>query len=224
MVPGRFQEIDGGSRTTYSETLSKDKRIMRNIFIANRDKDSESFNSITLILADYAKMETREGGTRYLLLHNGYRHDLTPGQAEVRSTEYKTYGLEIPSRQAIEEVNKEQALPTATLIGSNLASHIGELQWRLSLPLSIPILVLLAIPLARINPRQERYVKLLPALLLYVLYIMLLISFREAVIDDRLSSALGVWWVHIGYLLLGAVLYGYEPLKRILARRRVAGG
>ncbi|MDP0562259.1 MAG: LPS export ABC transporter permease LptF [Candidatus Endonucleobacter sp. (ex Gigantidas childressi)] len=224
MVPGRFKVVANGSRATYSESMSNDKRIMRNIFIANRDQDSKDVNSVTIILAGYAKMEKRGTGIRYLLLNDGYRHDLTPGQPGVRSTKYKTYGFELPSYKAMEEVNKEQALSTEELLESDLASHIGELQWRLSLPLSIPILVLLAIPLARVNPRHGRYVKLLPALLLYMLYIMLLISAREAVIDDRLSSALGVWWVHICYLLLAVVFYCYEPVKMIWARRRVASG
>ena len=156
MVPGRFQMLGDRSRATYAESLSDNKKKMEKVFIANRNTESGRAGDVTLVLADHAKMAKREGGVRYLLLYDGYRYDLTPGMPEVRAIQYKSYGLQMPEHQVKEEVSKEQALSTGKLIGSDLPGHIAELQWRLSLPLLIPIIVLLAVPLASVNPRQGK--------------------------------------------------------------------
>ncbi len=223
MVPGRFQMIDGGARATYSETLSDDRQKMEHVFIAHRNNEKGRSGEMTLVLADHAKLTNREEGGRYLILHDGYRYDLTPGEPETRTIEYKSYGIQMQENPVKEEISKEQALPTLKLMGSDQRGHIAELQWRISLPLLIPIIVLLAIPLARVNPRQGRFVKLLPAILLYLFYIMLLISCRGAIDDGRLSPSLGMWWVHGSFFVLAIMLYSYEPFKLGLARRRAAG-
>ena len=48
-------------------------------------------------------------------------------------------------------------------------------QWKISLPLLTLIISLIAIPLSRLRPRQGRYQKVLPALLIFVGYLGFLI-------------------------------------------------
>ncbi|MDD7804972.1 MAG: LPS export ABC transporter permease LptF [Endozoicomonas sp. (ex Botrylloides leachii)] len=220
MVPGRFQVLGNGSRTTYAESLSNNKKTMEQVFIANRTASNEKTGSITLVLANTANLTTRKEGVRYLILHNGYRYDLTPGLPNVTTIKYKTYGLKMPNHKVPEAVAREQALPTTALLGSNDPRYIAELQWRLSLPFLVPIIVLLAIPLARVSPRQGRFVKLLPALLLYLFYIMTLIALRGAVADGQISSLWGMWWIHVVYLCLALIIYFYEPARFAIAKRR----
>ncbi|WP_263078706.1 LPS export ABC transporter permease LptF [Endozoicomonas sp. Mp262] len=223
MVPGRFQSIDGGSRATYSESLSDDRQKMEKVFIAHRNTRSENTAGITLVLADHARLAKREEGqSRYLILEDGYRYDLTPGQPEVRAINYKSYGIQMPENDVKEEITKEQAMPTRKLMENGGADHMAELQWRISLPLLVPIIVLLAIPLAQVNPRQGRFAKLLPGILMYLFYIMLLISCRGAINDGRLPPELGMWWVHALYLAIALGFYCYRPLKLRVAHRRSA--
>ncbi|WP_257274280.1 MULTISPECIES: LPS export ABC transporter permease LptF [unclassified Endozoicomonas] len=221
LVPGRFQKFEGANRVTYTESLTDDNQQMDKVFIAHQSADRDS-TGMSLVLAERGRISTtEEAGQRYLILSDGYRYDLTPGGKKVRVTRYETYGIRMEESAVAEEISKEQALPTSTLLGSDNSTYIAELQWRMSLPLLIPIIVLLAVPLSKVNPRQGRFVKLLPGVLLYLLYLALLILSRGMVDDGRLSPQMGVWWVHGIYLLLGLIFYFQEPLQAMIARRKV---
>ena len=55
----------------------------------------------------------------------------------------------------------------------------AELQWRFALPISVLMLALLAIPLSHVRPRQGRYSHILPAILIYIVYMNLLFIARN---------------------------------------------
>ncbi|KEQ12122.1 LPS export ABC transporter permease LptF [Endozoicomonas numazuensis] len=222
LVPGRFQKFEGANRVTYTESLTDDNQQLEKVFIAHQSSASDS-SEISLVMAESGRISTtEEEGQRYLILSDGFRYDLVPGAPKVRVTQYETYGIRMEESTVADEISKEQALPTSVLIGSDNPSYIAELQWRISLPLLIPIIVLLAVPLSKVNPRQGRFAKLLPGVLLYLLYLALLISTRGMVDDGRLSPQLGVWWVHGAYLLLGLGVYFQEPVQVMIAKRRAA--
>ena len=88
------------------------------------------------------------------------------------------------------------------LLGTQDNQLMAELQWRLSLPLSILVLTFLVVPMARVNPRQGRYAKLLPAILLYLSYFLLLSAARSAIDSGRLPHWPGMFLVPLVYLLL----------------------
>ncbi|MGB0360670.1 MAG: LPS export ABC transporter permease LptF [Endozoicomonas sp.] len=222
LVPGRFQNIGTGQRVTYAELLSDDRQQMNQVFIANRNVNSNNVGAMTLLVSETAMVENNVGqnGERYLLLKDGYRYDLTPGILPIRETLFGSYGVRMEQKSTAKWVGKEQALPTHELMTSDQLSYRAELQWRLSLPLLIPIIVLLALPLAQVNPRQGRYVKLLPGILLYLFYLSLLMSGRGAIENGRLPVGIGLWPIHGLFLLIAFILYFFEPGKLWLSRRR----
>ena len=99
---------------------------------------------------------------------------------------------------------------------------VAELQWRLSLPLLVFIVTLMAVPLSRVNPRQGRFLKLLPAILLYMAYLTILIAARGALEKGKIPPALGLWWVHGIFLVIGLGLLYWEPMRLKMASRRGA--
>ena len=220
LVPGRFQLLEGGSRVTYTEALSSDRQQMQKVFIASRSDDISSA-AMSLVLADSGRISTvEEQGQRFLIFNDGFRYDMTPGMGNVRVTEYETYGLRMEERTINYEISREQALPTGELMKSDDTRLIAELQWRLSLPLLVPIIVLLAVPLSRVSPRQGRFVKLLPGVLLYLFYLALLMFARSAVDDQRIPATIGVWWVHAIYLAIGLFMVSQETLQLKLGRSK----
>lgn len=220
LVPGRFQLLEGGSRVTYTESLSGERQQMDKVFIASR-LDNAGSAAMSLVLADRGHISTTEKlGQRYLILNDGVRYDMTAGSGNVRAIEYETYGLRMEERTINDEISREQAIPTGELIGSDDSRYIAELQWRLSLPLIVPIIILLAVPLSKVNPRQGRFVKLLPGVLMYLFYLALLMYARSAVDDQRIPPQIGVWWVHGIYLLIGVFMMSQESLKLKLAGRK----
>lgn len=83
-------------------------------------------------MADSGRQEVRPDGNRYLILENGYRYDGSPGLADYRAIKYDTYGVMLPKPEISGEVTDRDALPTASLFGSQELRSIAELQWRLS--------------------------------------------------------------------------------------------
>lgn len=222
LVPGRFQELRDGSRITYTETLSDDRARLGGVFISEKRKSRDGTKDlgISVLVAEKGHQEVKPDGTRYLILENGYRYDGNPGEANYRAIKYDTYGAILPKPAISEEVTDRDAIPTRDLIGSDALRSKAELQWRLSLPLLVFIVTLIAVPLSKANPRQGRFLKLLPAILLYMAYLTILIAARGALERGRIPIVLGLWWVHAVFLAIGMGLLYWEPMRLKAASRR----
>lgn len=214
LAPGRFQSAPGGSRVTYTESLSSDKQQMNHVFIADGD---------ALILAQrgtqYVSPET---GSRYLELHEGRRYDLTPGSAELQILDFQRYGVRMAEEQPERRKLRKEAVPTQDLFGSDNPQHVAQLHWRLSLMMLVPVGTLLAFPLSRVNPRQGRFARMFPALMLFMVYVSMLAGLIGLVEKGRVSPYLSLWLVHLLFLLLALTFFLWPVFKRWRYVRRIS--
>ena len=227
LVPGRFQEMGGQGWVTYTEGLSDDRKQLDNVFISQQLEGKDDSAGVILLLAKRGRQYIDENtGSHFLLLEDGYRFEGTPGQADYRVIEYGEYGVRIPKAQVNKKREKAKAKPTSVLLGSDKPEDIAQLQWRLSIPLMVPIVALLALPLSRVNPRQGRYMKLLPSIMLYIVYLFLLSSLTKAVEDGDVPPGAGLWWVHLVFLTAGvvSVTRAHDKLLRKFKTWRAAPG
>jgi len=223
LEPGRFQALRDGTRVTYTESMSDDRVNLGGVFISQKNISSNNKDrGISVLVAERGRQEIRPDGNRYLILDNGYRYDGSPGQADYRAIKYDEYGVLLPKPEVSDEVTDRDAMPTRTLIGSDDIRMRAELQWRMSLPLLVFIVTLMAVPLSRVNPRQGRFLKLLPAILLYMAYLTILIAARGALDKGKIPAVFGLWWVHGIFLSIGLGLLYWEPLRLKRASRRSA--
>ncbi|WP_297833847.1 LPS export ABC transporter permease LptF [Pseudomonas sp.] len=224
LEPGRFQALRDGSRITYTETMSEDRANLGGVFISEKrvSRDGKKDQGISVLVAEKGRQEVKPDGTRYLILENGYRYDGNPGEANYRAIKYDTYGAVLPKPEIAQEVTDREAIPTRELFGNDTLRDRAELQWRLSLPLLVFIVTLIAVPLSKANPRQGRFLKLLPAILLYMAYLTILIAARGALERGKIPIALGLWWVHALFLAIGVLLLYWERLRLNAASRRDA--
>jgi lipopolysaccharide export system permease protein len=222
LVPGRFQALRDGTRITYTETLSDDRALLGGVFISEKrvSQNGAKDPGISVLVAEKGRQEIAADGRRYLILENGYRYDGNPGEANYRAIKYDTYGALLPKPEISEEVTDREAIPTRDLFGSDNPRYKAELQWRLALPLLVFIVTLIAVPLSRANPRQGRFLKLLPAILLYMAYLTILIAARGALERGKIPMSLGLWWVHLLFLGIGLLLLYWETLRLKFASRR----
>ncbi|MEK9711205.1 MAG: LPS export ABC transporter permease LptF [Thalassolituus sp.] len=211
LAPGRFQSMKNGSRVTYTESLSDDKTVMNHVFIADGD---------TLMLAERGSQYTSpETGSRFLELHNGKRFDLSPDTAALQVLEFEKYGVKIAEESEERRKVRNDAVPTLELFGSEDPKFNAQLQWRFSLIVMVPLLVLIAFPLSKVNPRQGRFARMFPAIILFMVYISLLIAMRGMLEKSKITE-LGVWSLHALYLVIGlGLMVGPELLRRHRARR-----
>lgn len=222
LMPEQFQPFQEGSATFYTEQISPDRQTLSAVFIAE-------VASGTVITGDQAAVVRAETAhqwyddhhkRRYFVLENGRRYAGMPGQPEYQTLTFASFGQLLQSR--IDQVRvkyKVEAEPTAKLIGSDHPVHISGLQWRLSMPILVLVVCLLAVPLSRTNPRQGRYLGMIPAILLYIVYLVALNAARDQLKLGKLDPMLGLWAVHGFFIVLALVLFNWAAIRRLFQRR-----
>jgi lipopolysaccharide export system permease protein len=216
---GRFNVLHGGQITFYAEQLSEDKQRMENLFIyvydsKNKDKPPQ------VISADSAyRMTDKDSGDDYLVFVDGYRYEGKPGDFGYRIMKFDRQGVrvELPGKTPLS--SKRSAIPTAELLAATDLKEIVELQWRLSVPLSVLALVFLAVPLSRMSPRTGRYGGLVVPVLVFVIYFNLMGTAKAWVEQGVIPPVIGIWWVHLLPVALAIVLLNAGRLGCRLKRR-----
>ncbi|MCG6898762.1 MAG: LPS export ABC transporter permease LptF [Gammaproteobacteria bacterium] len=217
---GRFNEIQDGKLTFYAEKLSADKQRMENLFIEMRNQDDDS--KLPQLLTAKSAYRKQDAGSNdsFLVLVDGYRYEGTPGTANYRIARFAEYGVRIELPAAAEVVDERESTPTAVLAKSADRKDIAELQWRIMMPVSVMVLLILAVPLSQSTPRQGRYGRLVVAVLLFVIYYNLMGVAEVWVKNSVVPPAIGMWWVAALPLLLATVLLRSRPLLNLLGRGR----
>ena len=218
ITEGRFQVLKKGERVTYVESLNELDGRMQGVFISEKIGTGDSEKQV-LVVADEGRRYTNpETGARYLVLDNGYRYEGNPGEAEYREIAFKEYGVRLAEAKQTTQVNELNSTPTADLMNGGLAEQ-GQLHWRLSLPVLTLIVALLAVPLSKTNPRQGRYAKLIPSILLYMTYLVLLTNARNY-LEKGSGHVLIIWLIHLLFLGLAlSLLFMKQFWRRLLSRR-----
>ena len=215
IVAGQFQTFGGGERVTYAERIlsaSGGERELANVFVALTPAGQASGEPPRIILADSARPEIDEAtGARFMRLENVLQYDGTPGSGGFRVGQFDAQAIRLPPPPEFDEVLEESTLSTWSLLYSDDIAHRAELQWRISVLLLIPVIALIAVPMSRVSPRQGRFTKLLPAVLVYIGYFIALEFCRDRMADGDLSPAFGLWWVHGLFAAAGTVLFRADP-------------
>ncbi|BFM15340.1 LPS export ABC transporter permease LptF [Maricurvus nonylphenolicus] len=232
LSPARFQATQGGTGVTYARKISEDRTLLHNVFMAemaSRDKGKADAgeNELAVILAESGEQYIDpDNGERYLLLHNGYRYTGRPGELEYEEIKFDRYAQYLAPMEDIDPYDvKSDALPTAELWQSDKLEDRATLQWRVSLPVLVLVVTMLAVPLSHTNPRQGRYVQMIPAILIYIFYLVSLNAARGNIEDGKLPVEVGMWAVHAVFFALALILLTKDNLMLALrARKAQAGG
>ncbi|MDC9720190.1 MAG: LPS export ABC transporter permease LptF [Gammaproteobacteria bacterium] len=217
VVAGRFQgNIE--RQIIYAETMSEDRQQLLNVFVFNRPDPA---SAPVLIKATSARQVfDEEYQTRYLLLKEGSRTEGQPGQLDYTVTRFEDLAVRLYTQELQINITRGFTLPTLILLGSDQADHRAQLYWRISLPLMTLIVSFVAIALGQVNPRKGRFARLLPAILVYLVYLSALTSLRDDMARAVDNADLKIWLLHTTFLLLGLLLvFGRE-----LTMRRAGGG
>ena len=199
---GRFLSLDDGKLVAYVVDEQKSGRSLQRIFLLQHsDKPGEP----AIIVASDGNLTTDEKGIPWVTLNNGKRYAGTPPTTEFSVAEFTQYKAQIQRKDIEPSSRKSGAIPSQQLYHSTDTKEIAEWQWRIALPLSIPILTLIAVPMAMVNPRQGRYAKLLPAVLLYLSYFLLLSAGESAVEKGQLPAMPGLYLQPLLFTLFLAV-------------------
>lgn len=204
LSPGRFRKL--GEKTLYAESISDGNSRLKNVFVIESQKiQGEPTEVITRADSGY-QVRDEHTGSRYLVLADGERYAAEAGKNNVERLKFASYAARLQDSLKQYNVDELDARPTAQLFADPSPKAQGELQWRWSLALMVPILTLLAMSLSKVDPRQGRFARLLPAIVLHIVYLSLLLTVQSFIGSERIPASIGVWPVHVAFLLLGVWL------------------
>ena len=98
------------------------------------------------------------------------------------------------------DVNQISGVSLSKIFDYSSTSDSASLQWSISIPFTIIVLLFMGVYMGAVKPRQGRFSVILPGMLVYVTYLSLLIYGRESIADNP-SSGIGLWWVHLLFCL-----------------------
>jgi len=226
IVAGQFSSFGDGGRVTWTETVGESaagERELRNVFVAlageGTGESAGDGAAPAVVLAESARPVVDEAtGARFMRMDNVARYDGVPGDARFSLGRFDSQSILLPQAAEFEKTPEQSAIPSLELLGSVDPVHIGELQWRLSLIVLIPVVAAIAVPLSRVRPRQGRYLKLVPAAFVYIVYFALLQFCRDAVEDG--GSPFAFWPVHAAFAALAWLLLRQGQLSGRFGKAR----
>ena len=218
LEPGRFRSFAGGDAVFYAEKVERSGQL-QGVFVQRRNEDR-----LEIAVAERAEQRGAGQAEQLFVLYDGRRYEGVPGSNEWRVVEFAEHG--IPVRMPEYKAKKERRAlkSTRALIGSELSEDRAELAWRTAVPVMAAVLMLLAVPLAKLRPRQGRFARVGVAVLAYFFYSNLVAAVRVWIEKDSPGGALGMWWVHLLPLVAAALLLWRDERPGPLWRRRRAGG
>jgi lipopolysaccharide export system permease protein len=221
LEPGRFTELPGGDGVVYVGSMSNDGKRLSRIFVY-RQADGR----LDVTTARSGSMTFESSRERYLTLDHGFRVEgpLEEG-ADFRMMRYASNDLRLPEGEEERDENDPEGLPTTALFGDARPEAQAQIHRRIAPPLLALAFALLAVPLARSAPRQARYGSIILGLLAYLLSMMLMLLGTDWLGDAKLPTALGLWWLVLPLLGIGAWFYfndGRPGRRRARPRRAQA--
>jgi lipopolysaccharide export system permease protein len=200
--PGAFGESRSRDRVYFVESIAGDKSSVQNVFV-----NSTQHRRTGVMMSERGFLEFAPSGDRFLVLLSGRRYEGTPGDADFRLMEFERYATRIQTKEGDEPAATQKNTSTLGLVSNPTRTNMGELLWRIGMPVSALILALLAIPMSFVNPRAGRSVNLLFALLTYMVYSNLLSVSQARVAQGKLAFSTGWWLVHAVMLVVLFALF-----------------
>lgn len=198
---GRFVGFGQADAVVYAEQVAPDGRL-RNVFVQRR----EAGGIEVIVAAEAWQALTADPDVRMLTFADGRRYEGTPGTADFRIVEFAEHGIPYSLPARIELAEEPESRSAAELLRSADPADVAELQWRLSVPVMLLVLTLLAVPLSNSSPRQGRYAGLRAGVLVYVTYANLLGAARVWTERGKLPPYLGLWWVHLLFVAVALLM------------------
>ena len=214
---GQFHEIGAGQSVFYIESLSADKKLMNRVFVKNSTPNGDD-----LFAANHGYQYTdAQTGDSFIVLLDGRRYEGNPAGEHLRIHEYAKASVRMEPKEIHPRERNRNAQSTQALFQSDNIHDAAELQWRISMPISVLLLGVLAVLVSRTSPREGRYARLFGAILIYIIYNNLMGVAQNGLQRGTVSPALGMWWVHILLIVVIAGLAAHQYGWRYLFARRV---
>ena len=199
---------------------------------ATIDNSNQAITKDTITLAKRAEqVDNGASGVTQLDLFQGRRYEVGAGSLKYNQIGFDRYRITLTesSKEIVTEDNIEtqafiplwQAATGSASVNSTSAMQAaqGELGYRFALPWLMIIAPMLAVPLSQVRPRQGRWLRLFPSVLLFVSCALGIISLKNAVSQGSIS-VWGYAWLVLGFMALALYMNWSSRIQHRLRVRR----
>lgn len=200
LIAGRFQKTGNKKAVIFVHDKNREDNTLEKVFVAQLPDEKSNELSIinsSLVYANKGYVEEEDSGSQRLILENGMRYQKDEKSGELSVVEFSKYHLQIQDQKVQHKRRKLDTVPTIDLFNNPASEYSAAIHWRFAFPLACMILTLLAVPLSVVNPRQGKFAKMFPALLLFLGYYLLLIAMRSGIEKQSIPAGVGLWPVHL---------------------------
>ena len=217
--------ISSGNYHLYVDEFDKEKRELKNLYVVQQqtDKSGKIAKNDVIITATraYQVPSKDTDSSMQLDLFQGRRYELGTNNANYNQASFEKYRitLEKPASEKITETNVETQTTAKLLANTQKPEVKAELGYRFTMPWLIIIAAMLATPLAQVRPRQGRWLRLLPSVLIFASCAISIISLRTAIGKERISEYAYIWLI-VGFIVFALLLnWQSRVVHRVRYRR-----
>ena len=218
--------ISSGDYHLYVDEFDKEKRELKNLYVVQQqtDKSGKIAKNDVIITATraYQVPSKDTDSSMQLDLFQGRRYELGTNNAKYNQASFEKYRitLEKPASEKITETNVETQTTAKLLANTQKPEVKAELGYRFTMPWLIIIAAMLATPLAQVRPRQGRWLRLLPSVLIFASCAISIISLRTAIGKERISEYAYIWLI-VGFIAFALLLnWQSRVVHRVRYRRQ----
>ncbi|MEO7916348.1 MAG: LPS export ABC transporter permease LptF [Dokdonella sp.] len=234
LEPGRFVRLPGRDGIIYVGEMSDDGSQFKRMFIETESADDTSNENVDkkdsgtradIITAPSGYMyRDAASGARYLALEDGFRAEGKLGSDAFRLMRFERNDIGLPDDDSSNDSSKAKLSATlGVLWRSDDPAQRAELHWRIAAPIAALTLVLLALPLARSNPREPRHARLMIAILAWMVFANGMALTRSWMAQDKWPAWAGYWWLFLLTIAISVWLIRRgQQLRRPRTRRRAS--
>lgn len=192
----------------YVGAFDKQKRELQDVYLIQRkgsgddSKNKNADKNQSTLVTNFSQKDTivtakralqvqtnPDDPTTQLDLFDGKRYEIGADSQMYNQVSFDSYRISLakPPTDNISDTNVETQTTLKLLDNTEKPAVQAELGYRLSMPWLIVIATMLAVPLAQVSPRQGRWVRLIPAILIFVSCAIAIISLKTAVNKQKVS-------------------------------------
>ncbi len=198
--PGRFQV---GDAQWLIHAGQRDGEALIDVMVHQRLPEAS-----TVLRSQRLWQESATDGSQRLIFSGDVRiHRLTPGDDPDVSGRLERFEVQFTPPPPPERTRLRRALPMDELLAYDDGVHLAELQWRAVSPLTVLVLALAGLAMARIHPRHGQSTRVLGATLLATLYFSLLGMLTNWLEAERVAAWPGLFLVPAGVVVVFGMRY-----------------
>lgn len=207
VAPGQFRESSSSNRVFFVEgSTGGGNTVVQNVFVNSTENNANS-----IVVARQGVIESDGKGGQFMVLKNGRRYQGTPGLPDFQSMEFERYSMRVQTKMPVAGADlSADSMSTPALLAAPSHLTLAELYYRMSPPIMVVVLMLLAVPLGFVNPRAGSSANLILALLIFFTYINLTKVVESTIKQGKMSFGLMWWPLHLMALLAAVLLFAWR--------------